>query len=282
MGEEQDGRGLGVRWEGHLIYQHFYNAGTLNHRFIPVVLEHAHKRFVPTPLQGATYYSLSDSNGYNDLYLRLTDQPKVPKPALGKRRPLTKLAVRTNPAMFLSTPIDVNLWNTAKWRATFFSHQQGKPPILGLAFRDEAAARKIFDGWHERYGIKDHYEELRVSIIEGPIRGKDDGYTVHIGHDPDAAIRRFRDAGYEFDEDMMMFVSRINRMYPSSDSVHLSRFKTLYSQYKTYFLAPGVVSEDGKKLDPIFELGILKGKIHFRNVSEISPGDIDSVIFGND
>src|SRR5258706_1844695 len=30
MGKEQPGIGLGVRWEGNLIYQHFYNEGTLN------------------------------------------------------------------------------------------------------------------------------------------------------------------------------------------------------------------------------------------------------------
>lgn len=67
-------------------------------------------------------------------------------------------------------------------------------------------------------------------------------------------------------------------MYPPSDSKNLSLFKTLYGEHKTYFLAPGVVSEDGKRLKPIFELGIFKGKIHFRNVSEISSNDIDSAV----
>lgn len=144
MGEEQEGKGLGVRWEGNLIYQHFYNAGAINHRFVPLVLEHNHQQFIPTPLQGATYYALLDSSGYDDLYRRLTDQPKVQKPELGKRRSLPKLPVKTNPAMFLSMPIDVDLWNAAKWRATFFSYQLGKPPTMGLAFQNEAAARKIF------------------------------------------------------------------------------------------------------------------------------------------
>jgi hypothetical protein len=278
MGEEQEGKGLGVRWEGNLIYQHFYNAGAINHRFIPVVWEYGHKHFIPTPLQGATYYSLSDASGYNDLYLRLADQPKVQKPDLGKRRALPQRPVKTNPAMYLSSPIDVDLWNAAKWRATFFSYQSGNPPILGLAFQNEQAARKIFGGWHERYGNNDRYEELRVSIIEGPIKGQDIGYTVQIGPDPDASIRRFKDAGYAFDEDILMCVSRINRMYPPPDSRNLARFKDLYREHKTYFLAPGVVSEDGKRLEPIFELGIFKGKIHFRDVSDISPDDIDSVV----
>ena len=282
MGEEQDGKGLGVRWEGNLIYQHFYNAGTNNHRFIPVVLEHGHKEFIPTPLQGATYYLLSDESGYDDLYLRLTDQPKVQKPELGKRRPLPKRPVKTNPAMYLSSPIDVDLWNAAKWRATFFSYQPGRPPILGLAFQNEVSARKIFQGWHERYGTNDCYEELRISIVEGEIKGMDRGYTVHVGPDPDAVIRRFKDAGYAFDEDILMCVSRLNRMYPPTESQNLAQFKALYSEHKTYFLAPGVVSEDGKQLKPIFELGIFKGKIHFRDASEIAPHDIDSVVLKAD
>jgi hypothetical protein len=160
----------------------------------------------------------------------------VQKPELGKRRSLPKLPVKTNPAMFLSMPIDLDLWNAAKWRATFFSYQLGKSPTIGLAFQNEAAARKIFEGWHERYGDNDRYEELRVSIIEGPIEGKDDGYTVHIGPDPDAALKRFKDSGYAFDEEILICVSRLNRMYPPSDSNNLSPFKTLYGEHKTYFL----------------------------------------------
>ena len=56
MGEEVEGAGLGVRWEGNLIYQHFYNAGSLNTRFIPVVLTRACAGHIPAPLQGTTYY----------------------------------------------------------------------------------------------------------------------------------------------------------------------------------------------------------------------------------
>lgn len=280
MGQEKEQKGLGVRWEGNLIYQHLYNAGAVNTRFIPVVLDDQHRDFIPTPLQGATYYSLSRPNGYDDLYLRLTDQPKVPKPALGKRRPLPDRPVKTNPAMFLSMPIDVELWNTAKWSATFFSYQPGKPPVLGLAFREEAAARKIFEGWHERYGDKDRYEELRVSIVEGKIEGEPEGYTVHIGPDPDAAVKRFKEAGYAFDQDILMCVSRLNRMNPPPGSRNLSRFKELYRQFKRYDLAPGVVSDDGKRLKPMFELGIFKTKVHFRHVSEIVKNDLDSVVLG--
>jgi hypothetical protein len=248
---------LAFAWEGTLIYQHLYNAG-------------------------ATHYDLSDPSGYDDLYLRLTDQPKVQRPKLGeRRRALPQRPVKTNPAMFLSMPIDVNLWNAARWSATFFSYQPGKPPILGLAFLNEAPARRIFEGWRERYGDNDRYEELRISIVEGKVPGEADGYTVHVGPDPEAAIQRFKAAGYAFDSDVLMCISRLNRMNPPPGSTNLATFKALYSEYKTYYLAPGVVPKDGKQLKPIFELGIFKGKVLFRQVSDISENDLDSIVLGS-
>ena len=134
MGEEVPGKGLGARWEGNLIYQHLYSTGALNTRFIPAVVESTHTSHIPPPVQGATYYDLSAPDGYEDLVMRLLDEPKVHKPPLGKRRSMPPLAVKTNPAMFLSTPIDIDLWNEAKWRATFFMHIKDRPPVLGLAF----------------------------------------------------------------------------------------------------------------------------------------------------
>lgn len=281
MGEEKESTGLGVRWEGNLIYQHFYNSGTLNTRFLPLVFDPKNTKFIPTPLQGATYYNLGSKDGYDNLYRRLTDQPKTTKPKIGKRRPLPEKAVKTNPVMYITTPINVDLWNKAKWSATFFSYQEGNPPVLGLAYEDEEAARKIFEEWHERYGENDEFEELRISIIEGDIDGEEDGYSVHIGFDPDEAIKRYKSAGYEYDDDLLMMISRINRMTPPPESNNLEMFKELYRQYKTYYLAPGIISEDGKKLKPLYELGIFKGKVLFRHVSEFGVYDIDAAVTGN-
>jgi len=278
MGEEEEGVGLGVRWEGNLIYQHFYNAGTINTRFIPIVFDHSSRHFIPTPLQGSTYYCPSTDEGYHSLYAHLTDQDIVPKPELGKRRPLPEKPVKTNPAMYITSPIDVDLWNSAKWRATFFMHMPGRPPVLGLAYKNENEAREIFQGWHERYGDNDEYEELRISIIEGEIEGEEPGYSVHVGADPETAVQRFRDAGYEFDSDLLMTISRINRMNPPPGSKNLDMFKQLYRQYKTYYLAPGVVSDDGKQFKPLLNLGIYKSKVIFKQVGDIGENDIDSIV----
>src|SRR3989442_1152895 len=150
MGEEKEGIGLGIRWEGNLIYQHLYTAGAINTKFIPVIFDEKQKAHIPMPLQGATYYSLARATGYEDLYRRLTDQTKTEKPKLGERRSLPPREVKTDPRLYLTTPIEVDLWNAAKWKGTAILYSPGKPPILALAYLNEDAARKIFEGWHKR------------------------------------------------------------------------------------------------------------------------------------
>jgi hypothetical protein len=66
-GTEKEGTGLGVRWEGNLIYQHLYDQGTINNRFIPVLFEPSDEKFIPTPLRGATPYCVATERGYEDL-----------------------------------------------------------------------------------------------------------------------------------------------------------------------------------------------------------------------
>src|SRR6266487_4455743 len=88
MGEEEPGTGHGVAWESTLIYQYIYNAGTSNTRFIPVLLEGVYASDIPVPWQGVKHYRPATTDGYEDLYRRLTEQPLTPKPALGTRRTL--------------------------------------------------------------------------------------------------------------------------------------------------------------------------------------------------
>ncbi|GAX37758.1 SUMF1/EgtB/PvdO family nonheme iron enzyme [Nodularia sp. NIES-3585] len=85
-GKKEPGQGNGVGWEGNLICQNFYNKGTLNRKFIPVLLESGKVEDIPTPLQGTTYYFAHNDEGYENLYRHLTNQPANEKPALGNLR----------------------------------------------------------------------------------------------------------------------------------------------------------------------------------------------------
>src|SRR5437667_2248454 len=145
MGEESPDKGMGVRWEGGLIYQHLYNAGA-NQKFIPVLFRAADKKFIPTPLQSAMHYELDSEAGYDRLYARLLNRPGVRKPELGRVRPAPNKEVKTNLSMYVTGPINVDLWNQAKWRGTLFLQYDGQPPILGLGFLDERYISIRFEG----------------------------------------------------------------------------------------------------------------------------------------
>jgi hypothetical protein len=82
VGQEQ------LRWEGNLIYSEIYCAGTRNTKFIPVFFENADPSHIPGPPRDTKYYSVGTEEGYEEFYRRLTDQPRVIKPELGKLRSL--------------------------------------------------------------------------------------------------------------------------------------------------------------------------------------------------
>lgn len=84
MKEERAGRGLGVVWESSIIYQHLYNVGGVNEKFIPVVFGPSGTPHIPLPLQPTTYYDVSLEEGYENLYRRLTEQPGTPALPLGE------------------------------------------------------------------------------------------------------------------------------------------------------------------------------------------------------
>lgn len=280
MGREVHDKGLGVKWEGNLIYQHLYNQGTQNSKFIPIYLKESDRQFIPIPLQGASHFLVADESGYERLYARLLGKPPAEKPPLGRSRPLPHKDVKTDVSAYVMSPIDIDLWNKASWVGTVFLLSETAPPILGIAFSHHGPAEKIFEGWRRRYGKRDEFEELRISIIEGEIPGREPGYTVHIGVDLDNSIRRYREAGLSIEDDSYFaLISRVHRMNPQPDSPWLSIFKTAYKKHGEYFLVPATCEPNGKNVGFVRELAIAKQNIYFRRVAEIGENDPDSVVF---
>lgn len=280
MGEEKEGEGLGVRWEGNLVYQYLYNNGSVNTRFIPVLLENSHAKFIPTPLGGSTRYSLAAPAGYDSLYKRLIGQPATArKPPLGSVKPLEEKPVKTDVKMLVTSPINIELWNAAKWRAVFFMFQEGKPPTIGFGFENGKAGRQIFREWHEGYGDNDELELIRVAIIDGPIPGLEDGYTMSIGPNLEEQVKLAKKTGSFEEGDVFMSVSRFHRMYKERQSGRLEMFKEEYRRHKTFWLMPAAVSKDYTKLEPYPELAIRKGEIFFRDSEDVGPNEIDRVVF---
>ena len=95
MGKEKPGIGLGIAWEGHLIYNHIYRSASRNTKFLPVIFDEAHEQYIPAPTQSATRYCLSRPDGYEQLYKRLIGKAPTEKPPLGKLKALPQRKVRT-------------------------------------------------------------------------------------------------------------------------------------------------------------------------------------------
>ncbi len=80
MGDEAAGLGLGVRWEGNLIYQYLYEAGTLNTRFVPILLAGSVFAHIPKPLQNASHFNPDTEDGFAALSRRLRGQAPALRP----------------------------------------------------------------------------------------------------------------------------------------------------------------------------------------------------------
>jgi TIR domain len=84
MKEEPRGIGSGATWEANLIYQTLYESQTSNTKFLPVVYTADDLEYVPTPLRASDHYVLDRDGGYHKLYTRITGQPRVAVPDVGK------------------------------------------------------------------------------------------------------------------------------------------------------------------------------------------------------
>jgi hypothetical protein len=87
----------------------------MNTKFIPVLFDGASQDDIPLPLKGFTRHHLDTPESYSDLYRRLTNQPSVTKPPLGRLKslPVKNRAEYSLPTVFsleqlsrtMSTPI---------------------------------------------------------------------------------------------------------------------------------------------------------------------------------
>jgi hypothetical protein len=90
-GKEEKGKGLGAKWEGAIIYQSFYEVQGGDAKFIGVAFSREDaEKCIPLVLRGPTRYVLEDERAYEDLYRRLTNQPRIVAPPIGEMRVLNK------------------------------------------------------------------------------------------------------------------------------------------------------------------------------------------------
>jgi hypothetical protein len=190
-----------------------------------------------------------------------------------------------NPKALLQIFTDPTEWDEAKWSGTVFLYDpdggRKQIPGLGIGFADFDAGKRIFEGWIKRVGHRDEFEEIRVSIVEGPISGKPDGYTVLISSNPENTIRRKQQTNPDFQPEKIMLLSRLHRMTPTPGSPNLRMFRQAYEDFGFYKLFPAHLGEN-RILDMDLSLSIEKREIHFAYASEIKANDPEQAVFAKE
>lgn len=193
-------------------------------------------------------------------------------------------AVAGSPKAFFQIFTDPLQWDAAKWSGTVFLYDPkgstNEIPGLGIGFANFEAGKRIFADWIERVGHVDHFEEIRISVIEGPLPNKPSGYTVLISSNPDNTIRRRQQTEPNFTPSHVMLMSRMHRMNPSPISRNLEMFKHAFRSFGSYRLFPAYVADNQiKEMD--LDLYIEKREIHFVQTSDIGPADPEYAVFGS-
>jgi hypothetical protein len=277
--------GLGVKWETNLILQLLYTMSTNNVKFIPIIFNSNEKDFIPLPLQPYTYYNISNIQDKEKLKNRLLGIAGTKRPELGKEEKLLEdaesLTEKSRKTMFISSIIDLELWDKAKWKGIAFASDPSlkTPPIIGFVFEDEKYGNKIFSNLKTRFGDIDKKEEIRLSLINNISGTNPQYYKVHLGTDWDVVSDKLKENNLEPTDSYFTTITRFHEMNPQKDSTYLEVFKHAYLYAKKYYIT-NVNMENGQPV-PNFENMIEKIKISFRQKSDIvdNPNDQDIVVF---
>jgi predicted ATPase len=95
-GDEGEGKGLGATFEGLVVSQAFYESGSRNAKFRPVVFRAEDARFIPAELRRFTHYRIDSPESYKALLRWLHKRPAVVAPDIGPTP-----ALKTEPAVEL-------------------------------------------------------------------------------------------------------------------------------------------------------------------------------------
>ena len=165
------------------------------------------------------------------------------------------------------SPIDIPLWDQAKWRGTLFTWFPKTPPMLAILFEDGQAGQAIFRAWKERWGDEDKDEALRVAIITGLSKWNPAKYAVVVG----PSLRQMA----ENEKKVVTYVSRINLMSPTV-STNLDNFITAYKKAGVFLLAPAQLSTGSTNPRmPFVQLAIAKRQLDIRQAWQIGENDPD-------
>jgi len=225
------------------------------------------------PPAGACHFPLKRTNEWSD-DIEITQLPLPGDDSAGLAGPDDlrsffdrKLERQTHAGRRIVSPIDIPLWNEAKWRAVFYFYDPARAPlpVFCLGYAEKEAAQKIFRNWQKQFGKHDTNNEIRVVILKGILRSNPAAYRVFIT----GSIRP--EAGADF----IVCVGRHQTMTPST-TANLDTFLEAVAGGRSYFLAPAHFVPGNQFPDVGLGLAIRKDDIVVRQAWEIGPNDVDS------
>jgi hypothetical protein len=179
----------------------------------------------------------------------------------GPEGPISHQAIR------VQSVIDTHAWDRAQWKATGFLQYRERPGIA-LVFKDEVAAKKIFERWRERFGNDDAKEEIHLAIIKNLPEQDPHHYIVMVtSKSPEAA---------DLDpKQSVVFATRSMTMTPPNSS-NLERFLTEYGTPREFYLMPAIISPQGA-LTMFHDVAILKRAISVKDAKDLGPNDVEGL-----
>lgn len=167
--------------------------------------------------------------------------------------------------MFFSTPINLDKWNAAEWRGMLYLFYPGAVPVLGLLYRNYAAAKSIFTDWKK--SAKDNFADdfIKVDYVTPPFpqncwvytdkeRSFGKGYFVHIGPSIAESINRAVSSGVQPEELLLASFSRYQWMDELNGSKNRDLFQHLTREGSGYLLMPIGIKDAKNRLKKVILL----------------------------
>lgn len=284
-------RSKGISWEVNLVYQHIYDASTMNTKFIPVFFEKEEEQYILTPLKSFTFYNVGEKEGFDKLYWRLRGISMAQKPPLGKSRPLPYKKQKT---MFCSTPINLDKWDVASWTGVLYLFPPGYAPVLGLIYRNYDVAKSIFADWKNDAEGQCADKFIKIDYVIPPFpkkcwiytdksRNYGQGYFVHIGPNLDESLSRIELSGLNPEEWLLTTISRYQWMDEINGSKNRDLFQRLTSDESGYFLMPIGIKDINRPIEQSnliidFSYAIQMKRVSFKTGLQVGKDDLCKVV----
>ncbi|OGQ50657.1 MAG: hypothetical protein A3J24_04425 [Deltaproteobacteria bacterium RIFCSPLOWO2_02_FULL_53_8] len=187
-----------------------------------------------------------------------------------RKNPQYQLASLKHRDLKVTSLIQVNLWDQARWKIMGFQTCEGEIPVLMFGFEQAAIGEKIFENMAKTLGAKDPENILRIVLIRGICKHNLTHYRVVVTNNIDIS-----DAG---SMKVQTCLSRINTMTPES-TVNLERFLKDYEIHKKCHVA--TPNAQGKLVKHLLISGVIT-KYAWEideNDQEISAVNLDDDVF---